>query len=119
MRKKNRSGQVLIASPQMPDKSFLRLVIALVKDEDDGAMGLCLNRPTGQTVSEVWSSLPEEQRQNVTCDNKDPIFAGGPVFGPLIAIHTEKKWSEEKICEDVFMSSDGDQLTKIIKKVVN
>ena len=69
-----RAGQLVVATPSLLDPNFARTVVLLLQaDEDDGALGLVLNRPTGTDVAEVlpdWSPL-------VT----DPpvVFTGGPV----------------------------------------
>ena len=39
------SGQLLVATPLMPDPTFMRTVIYMVRHDKGGAMGLVLNRP--------------------------------------------------------------------------
>lgn len=114
-KKKNREGQLLVASPKMPDPNFRRICVVLIQDEDDGAMGVCLNRPTEQTVKDVWSGLPKDQRKDTECKSEEVLYAGGPVFGPLVALHTSQKWSEVSICPDVFLSAEQENLVEIVK----
>src|SRR5262245_12006863 len=47
-------GSFLIASPHLGDGNFNRSVVLMVKHDEDGAFGFVLNRPTGNTVAEVW-----------------------------------------------------------------
>ncbi|OGK98137.1 MAG: hypothetical protein A3J45_13255 [Candidatus Rokubacteria bacterium RIFCSPHIGHO2_02_FULL_69_13] len=39
------TGQLLVATPLMPDPTFMRTVIYMVRHDGGGAMGLVLNRP--------------------------------------------------------------------------
>ena len=49
-----RAGQLVVATPVLTDPSFARTVVLLLQaDEEDGALGLVLNRPTGTGVDEV------------------------------------------------------------------
>ena len=41
------TGQLLVATPEMPDPRFMRTVIYMVRHDSTGAMGLVLNRPIG------------------------------------------------------------------------
>ena len=113
----SRVGQLLIASPNMPDQNFRRSVVIVLKDNDEGTMGFVLNRPTEDPLSKVWSELAEEQKQDaVIGDNGDePLYNGGPVYGPLCAIHTHEKWGEEKVADGVYWSAEGDNLVQVIK----
>ena len=74
-------GKLLVASPAILDPNFRRTVVLMTEHGDEGAMGLILNRPTENTVAEVWKMIGEEE---VECPQ--PIFFGGPVSGPLVSI---------------------------------
>ena len=69
-----RAGQLVVATPQLGDPNFARTVVLLLQaDEDDGALGLVLNRPTGTEVGEVlpdWAPLAA---------GPPVVFTGGPV----------------------------------------
>ena len=78
-------GQFLVASPHLGDGNFNRSVVLIIKHDDDGAFGLVLNRPTGNTVGDVWRMVTE---QELDCDR--PIYLGGPVQGPLVCLHRVK-----------------------------
>ena len=111
----SRVGQLLIASPIMPDINFRRAVVLILKDNDEGTMGLVLNRPTSDTVAKVWLELEEEQRKDAVINEDEPLYGGGPVYGPLCVIHTHEKWGEEKVKKGVYFSAEGDNLVEIVK----
>jgi putative transcriptional regulator len=66
------SGNLLIASPSMPDY-FHRTVILVVEHSDQGAFGLVLNRPSGTTVGDASPELAE------LIGDDHLIHVGGPV----------------------------------------
>jgi putative transcriptional regulator len=69
-----RAGQLVVATPQLGDPNFARTVVLLLQaDEEDGALGLVLNRPSGTEVGEVlpdWAPLAAAPPL---------VFTGGPV----------------------------------------
>jgi putative transcriptional regulator len=68
------TGRLLVATPPLVDGNFARTVVLLLQcDDEDGALGLVLNRPTGTEVGEVleaWHPLAAEP---------GVVFSGGPV----------------------------------------
>jgi putative transcriptional regulator len=67
-------GRVLIADKDLHDPHFQQTVIVLLSyDEDDGAGGVILNRPSEIPVSQALKEFPEAH------SNRDPAFEGGPV----------------------------------------
>lgn len=68
----------LIAMPHMEDPRFAQTVIYLCEHNDDGAMGLVINRPSGLTLSDVLEQTSPET--NVPHDvGARMVFNGGPV----------------------------------------
>ena len=69
-----RAGQLVVATPTMDDPNFARTVVLLLQaGDEDGALGLVLNRPSGTDVAEVlpdWALLAGDPAV---------VFVGGPV----------------------------------------
>ena len=103
-------GQLLLASPQLLDPNFVRTVILLVEHNDMGALGLVINRPTGKTVQELWKQVGESP-----CENHQPIHLGGPVSGPLMAIHTAGGLAEKELVEGVFFAAKKQNLDELVR----
>ncbi len=81
--RKNRSlaGQLLLAHPGMRDPNFRRAVILLSAHNDEGAMGVVLNRPLGKQLAELTQEFALGPLAGV------PLYAGGPVEpGQLILV---------------------------------
>ena len=66
-------GHLLVATPALRDPNFARTVVLMVDIDDDGAVGVVLNRPTGLLVGEVL----EPWQQGVS--EPPVLFEGGPV----------------------------------------
>lgn len=67
----------LIAMPAMGDPNFNETVTYICKHDEEGAMGIVINRPTDMLLAEVFRQLslePVEQRLAEL-----PVLAGGPV----------------------------------------
>ena len=79
----NLTGRLLIASPYLNDGNFMRSVVFVVRHDAEGAFGLAINRPTERRFREFveLSSTDGVMRED------DHIYRGGPVEGPLLALH--------------------------------
>jgi len=77
------AGRLLIASPYLGDGNFFRSVIYMIRHDEQGAFGLVLNRPTDHTLEAIFAD-----RIGHIPKRSDQIYVGGPVEGPLMALHT-------------------------------
>lgn len=72
------TGQLLVASPEMPDPRFKETVIYMVRHDDEGAMGIVLNRVIGKRpVAELLEGFGLEDEEDA--GGELPIHYGGPV----------------------------------------
>ncbi len=104
-------GQLLLASPQLLDPNFVRTVILLIEHNDMGALGLVINRPTGKTVQELWKQVGQ-----ATCESQQPVHLGGPVQGPLMALHTVDGLAEMEVVEGVFFAAKKQNLDELVRR---
>lgn len=106
----NTSGQLLIATTELDDPNFARTVVLLVRqDEQEGAMGLILNRPMDLSVQTVWSNVAKQ-----SIDSQSPVLWGGPVHGPLVVLHTRQEFGDLTILPGVFISTQRSQVEAIV-----
>lgn len=68
----------LIAMPHMADPNFAQTVTYLVEHNEQGAMGLVINRPNDLSLADVLEQLRPDEEPPLRCQSL-PIFAGGPV----------------------------------------
>jgi len=79
----NLSGRLLVASPYLSDGNFLRSVVFIVRHDLEGAFGFAINRPTDRRFREL---VQLHEHEGLPREN-DWIYLGGPVSGPLLALH--------------------------------
>jgi putative transcriptional regulator len=75
-------GKLLIASPALVDPNFARAVVLITEHNDEGAMGVVLNRPSETAVEDVASELSD-----LAVD--EPVFIGGPVQPQALVVLAE------------------------------
>jgi putative transcriptional regulator len=95
-------GKLLVASPNLADPNFTKTVILLVHSDDQGFVGLILNRRTNLAISRVLEGFPG------TKDRSDPAYLGGPVEVPsVIALlkSPEKVEGADRIFGGVYLIS--------------
>lgn len=98
-------GHLLIASPKLLDPNFLETVVFMVQHDDDGALGLVLNRPTSITVLSAWERVCEKP-----CRVEGVIYQGGPCEGPLMVVHRHDSASQVEVIEGVHFSSEPEKI---------
>ena len=67
------AGALLIASPHLLDPNFFRSVVLILEHDDEGALGVILNRPSTSGLDDdlpEWAPLLAEP---------EVVFVGGPV----------------------------------------
>lgn len=70
------TGTFLISTPQMPDPRFEEHVIYICAHNEEGAMGLAINRPNG-TLS--FAEIVQEAQLPIPKHNLPEVYVGGPV----------------------------------------
>lgn len=66
-------GSLLVAGPSLVDPNFRRSVVLLGEHNDEGALGVVLNRPAPVSVGEAAPPLSD------LVPPGDPVYLGGPV----------------------------------------
>jgi putative transcriptional regulator len=102
-------GYLLVAAPQLLDDNFVKTVVLLVQHNDQGALGVVVNRPTSKTVKELWADVGD-----APCDSERPVFLGGPVSGPLMAIHGSAAHAEIEILPGMFFAARKQNLDELV-----
>jgi putative transcriptional regulator len=103
-------GQLLVASSRLMDPNFVRTVILLVRHGEDGSLGLVLNRPLEMTVREACDKVLE-----TPCNAEGSLFQGGPCEGPLMAIHTRRKSSEQEVLPGLHFTTDREKMENLLE----
>ncbi len=104
------SGQLLLSEPFMFDDNFRRTVVLLCShDEDNGTVGLVLNKLTHLELNDVLDDFPPL---------KAPVFLGGPVGADTVQfIHSlgDEIEGSIKLSEGLYWGGNFEQLRGLIK----
>ncbi len=104
-------GKFVIASPHLDDPNFAQAVVLMVQHDAEGAFGLILNRPFEQSLADM---LTPEFGAEWNCEL--PVFVGGPVPGPLLAIHNCEEFAEQIIIPGVYMSAQKEAMDGLMRE---
>lgn len=88
-------GVLLIADPTLKDPNFRRRVVLLCEHNDEGSLGLVLNRQTDVTLNELVEDLAEYERS---------VYLGGPVQPNMLNVlhrHGEIVEESQEVVEGV------------------
>lgn len=104
-------GKLLVASRDLSDPAFSESVILLVRYDQDGTVGLMINRRTGMSISRALRDL------NVGGDRTDPVYRGGPVEPVSVLALLRSRVQPEgaaPVFGDVYLVSTKDLLEKTL-----
>ncbi len=106
--------QLLIAMPAMADPNFERSVTLLCQHNEEGAIGITINRQSGFTLGELLFQL------KIPCDDEQissmAVLEGGPVspdHGFVLHTPVEGFNSSVKINDDIMVTTSRDIVTAI------
>jgi putative transcriptional regulator len=103
------AGKLLVASRDLPDPSFAKTVILLVQYDEDGVVGLILNRRSKVPISRVLGEVAGAK------ERPDPVYAGGPVGRTeVLALVRSRRPSGDakRVFGDVFLVSSKEDMEK-------
>lgn len=105
-------GKLLVASRGLPDPNFAESVVLLVHYDDQGVVGLILNRRTDLPLSQVLDLKAAKERT-------DPVYLGGPVeHSAVFALFQSSARIEkaENIFGGVYLISDKSLFEKTLSE---
>jgi len=102
-------GQFLVASTKLADPNFFRAVVLIVRHNEEGAMGMVINRPANLTVREVWEKVSES-----TCETDECLHVGGPCPGPLMSLHGRVDLADLEILSGLYFTADPENIAQLV-----
>jgi putative transcriptional regulator len=103
---------LLVAHPEMLDLNFAGTVVLVMRPDDDGPLGVILNRPTGTLLSEIYPERAELQGRT------DMLFFGGPVQPDalLFAFRSASKPAKGvNVADDIYISGFSGVLDELLQ----
>jgi putative transcriptional regulator len=107
-------GFLLVASPGLVDPNFVRTVVFVAEHNEEGALGLILNRSNDLSVKDLWLSLSGD-----TASTERKTFVGGPVQKNAVLIlhgHEDLAGENAPVIPGVYLGSEVEVLAELIRR---
>ena len=102
-------GQLLVAASALRT-NFFHTVVLLIRHNEEGAFGLVLNRDTETELREVWKQISSDD-----CPSDDTVRVGGPIQGPLMALHRNRDLCDVEALPGVFFTASREKLEQLVR----
>ncbi len=103
-------GCFLVAAPWQHDPNFMETVILVVEHSARGAFGVILNCPRER------QQISRQKRRTAAFLSRARMFSGGPVTGPLMAIHGDRAFAEHEILPGVFFAGKEENVLPLVRQ---
>lgn len=108
------NNQFIIAMPTLADRNFFHTVTFLCQHNEEGALGIVINRATDMTLGEIFSQM--DIKVTVPKAAQQPVYAGGPVQQDRgFVLHTKGgDWNASMaVSDDISLTTSRDILEAI------
>ncbi len=102
-------GHLLIADPRLADSNFYHSVVLITQHSGDGASGLVMNQPSNVELQDVWEELSD-----TPLARNASVYLGGPVQGPLSALHDNARLADFQVLSQLFFSMNRQMLDELM-----
>ena len=138
---KSMVGELLIASTLVDDPVFSRAVCLIVHEDEDGVIGVLLNRPIHPAPAGIQPMLAETQTGGEPAGNRLPqlrenkpnpssadqvlaaasqsigtVHFGGPNSGPVVAVHTSSQLAEAETGVGIYVAAQKQHLETLVQE---
>lgn len=108
------SGTLLVASPRLADPNFARAVILVLRHDDEGTIGVVLNRPTNLVPATIFPELGA----NIG-SYQGHLFRGGPIAATrllyIVRGLAAATVNGPEVLDKVFLSIDDESLPDMVR----
>ncbi len=110
------AGKFLIASPNMADVRFSECLIYMISDNEDGSMGIIVNKPAlNLSIKNIFQEISEDK---ILKSHEPIVYYGGPVdLNKGFIIHSNDYRSKEvhtKLENNLILSNNVSILKDIV-----
>jgi len=113
----NFTHHFLIAMPAMVDDNFSRSLVYVAEHNDEGALGIIINRPLDLSVKELLERV--EIPPQISGFDASPVFFGGPVQTDrgFVLHRPHGEWqSSLQVTSEIALTSSKDILQNLAEK---
>lgn len=110
----NLKGTLLVSTERLRGSRFEKAVVLLMQHDEKGTFGVTLNKPANAKVRKAWSELTGE-----TVPDEQAIVAGGPLHGPVFALHQDPTMYDVEMTGGLYVSAQVDKLQQLTSQFEN
>ncbi len=104
-------GKLLVATPSLHGNPFQKTVVLILQHNENGTFGVVLNRPANDEMRQAWEDATGQSPYE-RC-----VVQGGPIGGPVFAIHQRESIGEVAMPGGIFVSVDTKSLRHLTEQV--
>jgi putative transcriptional regulator len=101
-------GHFLVAAGRQLDPTFAETVILVIDHDARGALGVVVNRLSDHAASLLGSAAGGRRARKLR------LYLGGPVTGPLMAVHTDDALGEQEVLPGLFFSAREENVRALV-----
>lgn len=105
-------GKFLVASRDLNDPNFAEAVILLLDYNENGALGIMINRPTEVILTELLPGIKALHKRT------DVAYIGGPVARHMVMLLTQTPkppQDAQKVFADIYLLSQQSELERVLQ----
>ncbi|MFT3837839.1 MAG: YqgE/AlgH family protein [Myxococcaceae bacterium] len=104
----------LIAMPQLGDPNFHRTVVLMIEHNDEGSMGLVINRTSPLTLSQLGKGQKLKVSSSLAPQN---VYVGGPVepYRGFVLHDSADVEERTELSEGLYLSMTSEALTGLLQ----
>ena len=108
---KSLKGHFLIASPNLTDSNFSRSVVLMLQHDQNGALGVVINRMLEVTIKQACDQVLETE-----CNIVGNLHQGGPCEAILMVLHAgaEVDPDDDAVLPGLHFSTDKDTIEYLV-----
>jgi len=107
---KSLQGHFLVAAPRQLDPNFVEAVILVVTHDNCGAMGVIVSCPRDR-----HEGISQQRSTKRRWLEEPRLYFGGPVTGPLMAVHADRAFAGIKILSGVFFEREEERVFTLMR----
>jgi putative transcriptional regulator len=107
---KSLQGHFLLAAPNQLDPDFAEAVILVVEHDDRGAIGVIVNCPRDR-----HEGIAQQRNTKRRWPQEPRLYFGGPVTGPLMAVHADAAFAGIEILPGAFFEREEEHVFALMR----
>ena len=106
----NLTGTLLVASPRLSNTPMAESMVLVVQDSEEGVFGVRINE-----AASAEQAVAFEKASHLFSD-RDSLMIGGPLDGPVIALHMNESLGEVQLQDGVYLSCSQNVIQMLVEE---